>query len=318
VFVRATIFGLFLVIFYYLYMTDERKYTSQPTLFLSHGAGPCFFMDSGGKGFFGSIDKNSDATKWYRQVATQLGLIGSNKPKAILVISAHWESTTPDTVYVTSQKSHKTLFYDYYNFPKETYDLKYPCPGSPELAKKVASLIEKAKLGIKCVEDKERNLDHGVFIPLLLVYPDADIPVIQLSLLPTLDASMQFKIGEALSSLRDEGVLIIGSGQATHGKFSEGKTGDDQAHSFVSDLTKVISLKADETILLTDSKFKKEVTREEALLKWENLPYARLAHGREEHLLPLHVVVGSSGGAGGKAICDIWAGQMSLVSYIFG
>jgi len=173
----------------------------------------CFFMDSGGKGFFGSIDKNSEGTKWYRQVATQVGLVGTNKPKAILVISAHWESETANTIYITSQTKHKSLFYDYYGFPEETYELKYPCPGSPELAKKVIGLIEKNQLGVKCVEDKERNLDHGVFIPLLLVYPDADIPVIQLSLCNVLNPSIHYKIGEALASLRDEGVLIIGSGQ---------------------------------------------------------------------------------------------------------
>jgi len=184
------------------------------------------------------------------------------------------------------------------------------------LAKKVVGLIENAKLGIKCVEDKERNLDHGVFIPLLLVFPDADIPVVQLSLLPTLDSSLHYKLGEALSSLREEGVLIIGSGQATHGKFSDGKAGNDEAREFVSQLTKVIGLKDDEKILLKGSKFTKEVTRQDALVEWDKLSYARKAHGREEHLLPLHVIAGSSK-SGGKPLCDIWAGQMSLASYVF-
>jgi len=305
-------FVAFASIITYFYMSED-KVARVPALFLSHGAGPCFFMDSGGQGFFGSIDKNSEGTKWYRQVATQVGLVGTKKPKAILVISAHWESETSNTIYVTSQKSHKSLFYDYYNFPPETYELKYPCAGSPELAQKVVGLIDKTQLGIKCVEDKVRNLDHGVFIPLLLVYPDADIPVVQLSLASKLDSALHYKIGEALAPLREEGVLIIGSGQTTHGRFSEGKTGDIEAREWVSQLSKVLELKDGEKILLKG----KEVTQKEAVIQWENLPHARKAHGREEHLLPLQVIVGTNGPSGGKQICDIWAGQMSLASYVF-
>jgi len=275
-------------------------------------------MDAGGKGFFGNIDKNSKGAEWYRQVATQVGLVGKNKPKAILVISAHWESDQPNTVFVTSQAKHPSLFYDYYNFPKETYDLKYPCPGNPELAKKVKDLITKAKLGIECVEDTKRNLDHGVFIPLLLVYPEADIPVVQLSLLSKLDTDAHIKIGEALTSLRDEGVLIIGSGQTTHGKFADGSAGDHQAHDFVSQLNTIIALKPDAKYSFPGIKDSKEISRQEALLQWDKMMHARMAHGREEHLLPLHVVVGASGTDQGKVIGDIWAGQMSLASYAFG
>jgi len=282
-------------------------------------------MDAGGKGMFGQLDKNSAAAKWYKQLASQTGLTGERKPKAIVVISAHWESPKADTVLVTSQESHPSLFYDYSGFPESTYELKYPSPGSPTLAKKLVGLIEGAKIGLKAVEDKKRNLDHGVFIPLLLIYPEADIPVVQLSLPGTFDPSLYIKLGAALAPLRDEGILLIGSGSLTHGRFATGEEGKTQAHLFVSKLSSILtssSSSSSSPSSLTDGKTSamkaSSSSRGENLIEWEKLPHARLAHQREEHLLPLHFTVGAAGEDQATQLCDFWAETLSLRSFLFG
>jgi aromatic ring-opening dioxygenase catalytic subunit (LigB family) len=271
-----------------------------PVWFLSHGGGPCFFMDGKGSPMFQDIDKNSECTKWYKQLAEQTKV---PQPKAIVVLSAHWE--TEDTVFVTSQDKHASLFYDYYGFPKETYELKYPSPGSPALAKQIVSLLTEA--GFTAEEDKERNLDHGVFIPLMLVFPKADIPVLQVSLLAGLDPKKHMLMGRALRPLREQGVLIIGSGQATHdlmGSLS-GKSGIQKAHEFVAALTETVC----------KSKPEERTTK---LLNWEKLPHARKTHGREEHLIPMHVAVGAAADDPGTQLGDYWAAQlMSLACYQF-
>jgi aromatic ring-opening dioxygenase catalytic subunit (LigB family) len=134
----------------------------------------------------------------------------AQRPKALLVVSGHWEC---EQATVLSASTH-TLLYDYYGFPEHTYRLTYPAQGSPELAARVRDLL--ASAGITTDEEHERGLDHGVFIPLKLIYPEADIPVVQLSLLHNLDAAQHLAIGRALVPLRDEGVLIVGSGMSYH------------------------------------------------------------------------------------------------------
>ncbi|RMZ95931.1 dioxygenase [Brachionus plicatilis] len=276
-----------------------------PALFLSHGGGPCFFMDINDS-VFKEFDRNSDATRWYKQVAQQVKITSPpssatdqylwSKPKSILIISAHWE--TKGSVCVTNQLDHKELLYDYNGFPEFTYKLKYPAKGNPELSKKVVDLL--TKKNIKVNLDNKRNFDHGVFVPLLLVYPDCDIPVVEMSVNANLDPKLHLEIGKALSSLRDEGILIIGSGHCTHGKFSS----STNARLFINALVNTLVNKTAEE-------------RFETLLNWQKLPFAREAHSREEHLIPLHVVVGAAGTDKGFLLNEHMAGDLALHSFSF-
>ena len=254
------------------------------------------------------MDKNSEATKWYKQVAEQIKATNApenakdpnewQKPKAILVISAHWESS--GSFLVTNQTNHKELLYDYSGFPKHTYELKYPAKGSPELAKTVVELAKNA--GITVELDNKRNFDHGVFIPLLLMYPKADIPVVEISVDTNFDPKAHIEFGKTLQPLREQGVLIIGSGSTTHGHFTSSKN----FHEFVNAITDVLTNRRSEERL-------------SMLVNWEKaLPHAREAHGREDHLIPLHVAIGAAGNDKGHLLNNYAAfEQLSLHSYCF-
>ncbi|MEO7755374.1 MAG: class III extradiol ring-cleavage dioxygenase, partial [Dokdonella sp.] len=173
-----------------------------PALYIPHGGGPCFFMDP-----------PANAPHLWDGMAAYLRGIDAavgERPKAILVISAHWEAADP----VVNSGAAPDMLFDYYGFPEHTYRLDYPAAGSPVLAARVRFLLGSA--GIASGEDATRGYDHGVFVPFLLMYPDADIPVVQLSLKAGLDPSVHLAIGRALTPLRDEGVLIVGSGMSNH------------------------------------------------------------------------------------------------------
>lgn len=243
-----------------------------PTFFLPHGGGPCFFIDW-------------DPADAWDKLAAYLGKIPEivgQKPKAILMISGHWEE---DQIQIQSNAAPEML-YDYYGFPEHTYALKYPAPGNPELASRVIDLL--GERGYKVTANLERGFDHGVFIPLMKTYPDADIPVVQLSLRSDLDAQAHIDMGKALEPLRDEGVLILGSGNTFHnmtalraGKLSKGK-GEPAGQDFDQWLSKAV----------TDPDPDK---RNALLAKWAEAPGGKNAHPREEHLIPLHVVAGAAG-----------------------
>ncbi|WP_374572944.1 class III extradiol ring-cleavage dioxygenase [Phenylobacterium sp.] len=243
----------------------------QPTLFIPHGGGPCFFMDP--PPFAPHLwDKMGD---YLRAIADGLPA----RPKAILVISGHWETPNP-TVNVAA---HPKLLYDYYGFPEHTYRLTYPAPGAPDLAGRVRELLGDA--GFPSDVDADRGLDHGVFIPLKLIYPDADVPVLQMSLREGLDPAEHLAIGRALAPLRDEGVLIIGSGLSYHNLrdfFSP--RGNAEAEAFDAWLAEALADPA---------------KRDEALIAWSAAPGARACHPREEHLLPLMVAAGAAEGEAG-------------------
>jgi len=243
-----------------------------PTLFIPHGGGPCFFMDW-------------DPPDTWERMAAYLRAIPANigqKPKAIALISGHWEE---ELVTIQSNPSPSLLF-DYYGFPEHTYQIKYPAPGSTQLAGRIAMLLRQA--GIASELDEERGFDHGVFIPLKISFPGADIPIVQVSLCANLDPGTHINVGKALQPLRDEGVLIVGSGMSYHNMQTMMKSVRG-SHGAVSE-----SDQFDEwlTEMLTAAPPK---VREESLTMWEKAPAARLAHPREEHLLPLHVVVGAAG-----------------------
>ncbi|CAF0889462.1 unnamed protein product [Rotaria sordida] len=254
--------------------------TDFPVIFLTHGAGPMMFLESPPSRTLGEIDKNSPAAQWFRQLSEQLAL--PSLPKAILIITAHWE--TSNAVHISAQEKHTELLYDYYNFPPEAYKLQYNPLGDIDLSKRVKQLLEQA--GISAKLDDKRNFDHGVFIPLKLIYPDANIPVVSMSVLESLSPAQHLAIGKALEPLRKEQILIIGSGSSVHG-FQATET---QVNEFMNELTKVLTQYD-------------EHDREKVLLNWDKvLPYARTNHPREEHFIPLHVIVGAAGSDRGQLL----------------
>lgn len=246
-----------------------------PTLFLPHGGGPCFFMDW-------------DPPETWRRMESFLRsvpeLVGA-RPKALLVISGHWEEATA-TVNVRAEPD---LLFDYGGFPAHTYQLTWPAPGSPDLALRVRELLSAA--GIASASDDRRGLDHGVFIPLKVAFPDADIPVVQLSLVGGLDPAAHLALGRALAPLRREGVLIVGSGMTAHNmrRFRWDNTGlDPDSVRFDEWLGEAVEAEPED--------------RERRLTAWATAPGARGSHPREEHLLPLHVVAGAAGTDPGRRV----------------
>jgi aromatic ring-opening dioxygenase catalytic subunit (LigB family) len=203
----------------------------------------------------------------------------SAKPKAVLVISGHWEASKP-TLNVAEKPS---LLFDYYGFPEHTYRLTYPVRGAPELAPRVQGLL--AAAGFSTDLESGRGLDHGIFVPFLLIYPRADIPIMQLSLQKSLDPDMHLRVGRALAPLRQEGVLIVGSGMSYHNlRLMWSPSGDAAAAAFDAWLGEAVEDPA---------------TRDEKLKGWRLAPGGRDAHPREEHLLPLMVAAGAADGDAG-------------------
>lgn len=268
--------------------------TRLPVLFVPHGGGPCFFID--GPPPFSRQNWESMAT-----YLRQAGAAVSPRPKAILVISGHWDANDP-TVNTATDHS---LFYDYYGFPDHTYQLKYPAKGSPALAARVRELLGAA--GIASGEDSARGLDHGVFIPFMLMFPDADIPIVQLSLRHDMDAAKHIELGKALQPLRDEGVLIIGSGMSYHNLryFGAPGAGDAESQTFDHWLTGAV----------TDPV---PANRNDKLAVWEQAPQAAFCHPEAEHLLPLHVAAGAAGGDVGRLTYNGRVSGKSISAYQFG
>jgi aromatic ring-opening dioxygenase catalytic subunit (LigB family) len=249
-----------------------------PTLFIPHGGGPCFFMDP----------PPAAPHLWDRMAAYLRGIDASlgARPRAVLVISGHWEAAVPT---VTTNERH-TLLFDYYGFPEHTYRLTWPVPGAPALAAGVRSLLEAA--GIPSAEETRRGLDHGVFVPFKLIYPEADVPVVQLSLQEGLDPAQHLAIGRALAPLRDEGILIAGSGMSYHNLrnfFRDDPGTRATAAGFDAWLNRAV----------TDAD---SVQRDRALAHWLDAPGARECHPAAEHLLPLMVAAGAAGADPGRNV----------------
>jgi len=219
-------------------------------------------------------------------------------PKAALVISGHWETAEP-TLNVAEKPG---LLFDYYGFPEHTYRLKYPVSGAPDLAPRVRDLLSDA--GISSAVDAKRGLDHGVFVPFLLIYPRADVPILQMSLQKSLDPELHLRIGRALAPLRERGVLIVGSGMSYHNLAAmfSGR-GAEAAASFDSWLAGAAQDPA---------------TRDEKLIAWRSAPGGRESHPREEHLIPLMVAAGAADGDPGvRTFSESIAGK-ALSGFQFG
>jgi len=248
-----------------LNMTSKRN-----ILFLSHGGGPVPLLNE---------PLHKDLVDYWERAAHNM-----ERPDAILVVSAHWET---DTVRVTAGAD-STLLYDYYGFPPETYDLHYPCPGEPELAKKIVTVLREH--GVDADLEFDRGLDHGVFVPLLKMYPEADIPVVEMSLLNSLSATAHLDIGQILQKLDYDNLLIIGSGFSFHNmqliRAPDKSSIEHKNKAFQEWLVETCS---DATLTEHD--------RMARLSNWEQAPHARYCAPREEHLLPLHVCVGAAGKA---------------------
>jgi len=245
----------------------------QPSIFLPHGGGPCFFMNPAPGGGFAPPDP-----MWWPMEAYLKSLIASlpERPKAILLISGHWEAAQ----FTVQTGDHPQLYFDYYNFPPHTYQLRWDAPGAPELAHRVAALLSEA--GFPVAQDPVRGWDHGVFVPMKVVAPGADIPLVQLSLKTDLNPAEHIRAGAALESLRDDGVLIVGSGMSFHNLRERGDQATARADAWDDALSNAV----------TDADPARRAAR---VADWASLPFARYAHPREDHLLPLMVALGAGG-----------------------
>ncbi|HEY0665617.1 MAG TPA: class III extradiol ring-cleavage dioxygenase [Gallionella sp.] len=229
-----------------------------PVLFVSHGA-PTLSLDPGETG----------AT--WRKLGEQL------RPASILVISAHWETAIP----TVSRAAHPETIHDFHGFPEQLYKLQYPAPGAPELARSVASALQQA--GIAVQQDDTRGLDHGAWVPLSLMYPQADIPVTQLSLQPDQDPAWHIALGRALRPLREQGVLIIGSGAITHnlGALFRHPQGEPVS-AWVTEFCDWIAGRIAEGDIAALAGYRTQA------------PHAAQNHPTDEHLLPLFVALGAA------------------------
>lgn len=258
----------------------------QPTLFVSHGGGPWPYI--------------SELKNAYVKTAKEFAKIPAilpQKPKAVLVISGHWEEEN----FTVSSAIKPPMVFDYSGFPAHTYEISYPASGSPELALRVQQLLKAD--GINCNIDPTRGFDHGTFVPLYLMFPDADIPVVSMSMKSNYDPEEHIKVGKALESLRDEGVLIIGSGLSYH-----------NMRGFNLDSSRPVSEVFESW--LNDAVSLNPKDRNDKLIDWERAPAARLAHPREDHLLPLMVVSGAASGSGRRLFSDYVMGVV-MASYYF-
>lgn len=237
-----------------------------PVLYIPHGGGPLPLLGEPGHKLLVSFLKS---------IPEQLG-----NPKAILLVSAHWEEEQPTIINGPKPE----LIYDYYNFPPEAYKIQYPAQGAPDLALKVQQVLTQNE--IQSSLDSNRGFDHGMFIPLKLMYPNADIPCIQVSLMKHLDPAVHINLGKALASLREEGVLIIGSGSSYHNMVRPRPGIDPTTEQTLAWDRWLIETCTSPSLISAE--------REARLRQWLDAPYARFCHPREEHLLPLQVCFGAA------------------------
>lgn len=265
----------------------------QPTLFIPHGAGPCFFMDWNPPGTW---DRTA---AWLRGIAPSLPA----RPQAIVLATGHWLAAQP----TLASAARPGLLFDYGGFPPHTYALTYPAPGAPALAERARGLL--ADAGFAPMLDGQRGYDHGTFIPLKVAFPDADIPVLQLSLLRSLDAGAHLRMGQALQPLRAEGVLIIGSGMSYHNMRGYG---DPRSAPAAAAFDRWLA----ETVALPEGQ------RNARLADWAaaSAPAGRLSHppGQEEHLLPLHVAAGAAGDSPGARVFTDRVMEVDISAFRFG
>ncbi len=262
-----------------------------PVFFLPHGGGPCFFMEP----------PPAAPILWDKMAAFLRGIPErlATRPRAIVVVSGHWETPVPA---VTTSPAPPLLF-DYYGFPPHTYELRYPAPGDPALAVEIRALLTKA--GIPSAEDPARGLDHGVFVPFMVAFPDATIPVVELSIQQNLDPAAHIAIGHALAPLRDNNVLIVGTGLTFHNLRDFFRGGDPRPSEAFDDW-------------LLETVEAAPAAREARLITWQSAPYARDCQPRPDHLLPLMIAAGAADGDAGQRIYNEHVMGKAQSGYQFG
>jgi aromatic ring-opening dioxygenase catalytic subunit (LigB family) len=262
-----------------------------PTYFISHGGGPWPYMKDQLNGAYDQLEASLKA------LPAQIG----ETPKAVLVISGHWE----EPEFTVMAQAHPPMVYDYSGFPAHTYAIQYPAPGAPALAREVQALIQAA--GFAARLDEQRGFDHGTFVPLAVMYPEAQVPVLQLSMKSGYSPQDHLALGRALAPLRQQGVLIIGSGLSYHNLRAFGAAGKAASATFDHWLQ--------EALLGTSP-----TERSKRLLDWASAPAARLAHPREDHLIPLMVAVGAAETEASSCIYHEanFFGGITVSSFMFG
>lgn len=237
-----------------------------PALFISHGSPMLALVDSPARRFLQELGKTLPC------------------PAAIVVVSAHWESVGGAAVSLAQQPA---TIHDFGGFPRALFEIQYPAPGSPQVGEQAASLLENA--GFAVSRSTTRGLDHGAWVPLYLMYPQADIPVLQVSVLRGAGPAEHERLGQALSSLREQGVLVIGSGSLTHNLYEfRGQDIDEPARDWVTQFSDWMADRLQQG-------------DRNALLNYRELaPHAARNHPTDEHLMPLYAAMGA-GGAGARA-----------------
>lgn len=260
-----------------------------PTYFISHGGGPWPWIPQMRAQFH-----NLEAS--LKAIVKEL----PEKPRAVLSISGHWE--TEDFAVMGAPKP--PMVYDYYGFPPETYTITYPAPGAPEIAARTRDLLKDA--GLPTHIDTKQGYDHGTFAPLYVMYPKADVPVYQVSLQHGYSPEAHFAMGRALAPLRDEGVLILGSGLSFHNLRLFGPGARVPSTEFDSWLGQTLA--------------KAPAERTAALMDWESAPYARVCHAEEDHFVPLFAALGAAEGETATRVYhDVGLmGGVTASSYRFG
>ena len=258
--------------------------TRPPSLFVSHGP-PTLVLD--------------DVP--VRKVMARLGR-ALPRPRAVLCVSAHWSAARPTVGLAAAPET----IHDFFGFPRALTEIAYPAPGAPEIGARAAALLDAA--GMACARDENRGLDHGVWEPLMLMYPEADVPVVPLSMVAGADAAAHLALGRALAPLRDEGVLIVASGTATHNLAvwrADQSTTPDWAVAFEDWL--VAAVDAGDQAAIADY--------------MARAPHAALAHPSDDHYLPLAVAMGAGGpaGAAGRVLHRGFSyGSLSMAAFSFG
>jgi 4,5-DOPA dioxygenase extradiol len=265
-------------------LNQNTPQTKAQIVYFSHGGGPLPIL--GDPGHQAMVD-------FMHQLPSRL-----RKPEAILVISAHWEESAATLLGAPTPP----MFYDYYGFPAEAYEITYPAPGSPELATRIAGLLNDNHIPARI--DPRRGFDHGLFIPLKLMYPQADIPSLQLSLVRGLNPAAHIALGRALRALLHENILVIGSGFSFHNMSAfawQSQNAPDPANDAFQNW-----------LIETCAGPLPQPEREQRLIEWERAPSARYCHPREEHLLPLHVCQGLADTPASVIFDDYIVGKRAL------
>lgn len=274
---------------------QEHSAARLPSYYLSHGGGPWPWMMQSAAG--GAASPFAELDRSIKAMRRELG----ERPRAVLVVSAHWE----EPVFTFSSAATPPMIYDYYNFPEAMYAIRYDAPGSPDTALKAAELL--AAGGMPVQVDPQRGFDHGTFSLMKALYPDADMPIAQMSIRADYDAQAHLDAGRMLAPLRDQGVLIIGSGLSFHNMRLLGPAGRDPSRLFDSWRQDALVNHAAQD-------------RAQMLANWSMAPAARVAHPREDHLLPLMVAEGAASQDAGQLTYheDHFLGGVAASSFQFG